>query len=257
MRNEIEEAILHLEEIRVRRARGLRVHYWYEGISDIESIPADATPDCVTRPLDIAWNVYSGTETDDGWHYSVRRVREVPMSAARGLPIKGTRFFADSFIVKDEREKTGFLCSADFIHGTFDGRRFKCVNNHGGIIRDIAMDRIVPIALGMQCFFEYAWTAEFLNSNGGASLVLPISQRMLAELLQLRDIPPGKTKRDRVIHTVSAYQRADGTAVDPHYRGHIEHLFEGVQMRISPPVNDILKARGAVAERLKNELPSQ
>jgi len=230
----------------MRPAGNLRVSVWREGLSSIDRVYADGCVGCTTRPLNLALVTRTEARSADEFNCHILHLKAEQPKVARGLPCKGRFFFSERNIIDDP--KIGFYSAKPWVHSSFDGKRFQCWNTHGARIPE--RDHIIPAALAMQCFFEYAWSVRFIFESRAPSIVLHVDKEMLSEMLELRDIPPGKKKRDAVIHSVSRHTRSSGVTIDPHYRGHTDHIFEGCKMEVTPPINDVVNATGSKAREL-------
>ena len=236
-----------LKAAQMRPAGNLSISVWRDGLSSISEVYRDGDIGCTTSPLNLAYVTSTEPERSGELNCHILHVKADHPRVARGLPCKGRFFFTERNIVDDP--KIGFYSAKPWVHASLDGKRFQCWNAHGARIPE--RDHIIPIALGMQCFFEYAWTVRFLFESGAPSIVLHVDRDMLGDMLSLRGIPPGKQKRDRVIHSVARHTRETGAVVAPHYRGHTDHIFEGCLMQVLPPVNEAASAAGVKANEVR------
>jgi hypothetical protein len=89
------------------------------------------------------------------------------------------------------------------------------------------------------------WHVEIAYGGQGASLLLPCTAGAILDLFRYRDLPPGKSRRDALLHWVSDHWRrkvsdpAEVTQVTEHLRGQTRFVWrEGLVVQIMPSEED-------------------
>lgn len=208
----------------------------------------DGTSKALTMPLNLCL-----CSESPGWKgITAYHFKQADLKAIRGLPVKASRVL--NFRVAGIGADGRFLdTGTDLFLVSSGDRLWTMVNVHGVIttgsqeyLNDNNWDKKVGVAYGFQCFDEYCWHANLQFEKNSPAISLVADDELLEAVLKMRDIPPGKSKRDRVLHMVNAHNRAANNgqvSVNKHLRGHIEHLWQGCNLQIFPPVNDLAKLK--------------
>lgn len=95
---------------------------------------------------------------------------------------------------------------------------------------------------GWQFSLNYFWRI-VISSKSGLSISIATDPQGAIELLRLRDVPPGKTRRDAILHWVRAHSRKkrDGGVADirRHMRGRTEFDWGDLTFSINPSADDL------------------
>jgi len=202
-------------------------------------------------------------ESKDVPLYKLNRIRRVPLSEFRGMRC---------------RWRSGMLCeiaaAVVYNSGKYESERalYERVRGkweaiYAGVPVQEAPDSqsdddLITMAKSAALSRWYDWTVEIgFQSPGIRSLptvCIPTSCGGAKAAFKLRDIPPGKSRREALRHWVSMHQREaepDPITIWPYLRGAEEFTQNGMRCRIVPSEYDMKKAkeyqamRGKVARR--------
>ena len=196
----------------------------------------DGTPDCITLPMFTAMAVAEGDEWGGlAVHSCVAANRE----SIRGIPF-------GRHAVKMWWHGIGTKNFETFRGVSNDGYNWRIYNRNGFDISDEKLTHgrlsdLPRLAFARQCLAEYLWQVELQFESGAQPIAVSATQELLEQILSLRDMPPGQSKRKRVIHVVTNHKRSTGSKVSKHMRGFMTHAWQGCALIVKPPVNDVAK----------------
>jgi hypothetical protein len=118
-----------------------------------------------------------------------------------------------------------------------------------GYEREIEQDKdiveILKLAPSFQFSARYEWSAS-LSYSGGPSVMFPTNPSGVKELFRLRDIPPGKTRRQAIKHWVTEHTRRINqpekeieVQVRKHLRGQTKFNWNGLLVSVHPSDADL------------------
>lgn len=196
----------------------------------------DGTPDCVTLPMFTAMAVKG---EDDWGGFAVYSCVAANRESIRGIPF-------GRHAVKMWWGGIGKEHHATLRGVSNNGLNWRIYNPNGFDISDEKLNYsklsdLPRLAFARQCFAEYLWQVEIQFENGAQSIAVSATQELLEDILSIRDMPPGESKRRRVIHVVTNHKRSTGSEVSKHMRGFMTHAWQGCALIVKPPVNDVVK----------------
>jgi hypothetical protein len=201
----------------------------------VEEVYDDATPESLTLPLRFA---FVNRHPEENGKFSVQSWTSGNRKDFRSIPF-------GRFQIKWETLFSGQLVIPIRLISN-NGKSWRAFNPLGHDISDEVADgggsiiNFPGAVIGMQCFTEYCWTVEFFFTNGSSPIYLTAGDDLLEELMRSRDLPAGKHKRDRVIHSVLSHKRSGSTTVRKHMRGFVTHAWNGCMLKVKPPVNEVI-----------------
>lgn len=122
-------------------------------------------------------------------------------------------------------------------------------------------DLCIRVAQSVSWTRHWHWTAR-IGIDDGIRMELFTDPVGAQELFRLRDISPGKSRRDALCHWVSEHWRksrkdpAVETQVRAHLRGATEFTWNGLYVKISPSADDLRKERELRAVRASVRRPA-
>jgi hypothetical protein len=225
-------------------------------------IPADAAPRDVDHDeWDVSWftNRITGNDTNptaELWKdkkaiYGVQRIRRVALSEIRG------RFKLKSGMVIE--------LAAALIHsdGTYTSSRFYAeqwgssgwyvIGQPGPVIPELLLDherRQVEISLGYAYARHFDWQVE-IGYTKMPTIALTVDPPAARTVFKLRDLPPGKDRREALKHWVGEHYRhqSSGDSTEelikiwPYLRGGNQFKWHGMECRIHPSRHDLIRAK--------------
>jgi hypothetical protein len=213
----------------------------------IEASYTDGTLGALTKPLNVAIAnrfMTSDLSSEDRRGLSCIWVKQTSVNEIRGrVP------FARS-VCRVSVGMIGTSSQVEMIATSNDEKRWRVFNRWNSDISSdtfdsddkhkARLDSVVGVAIGFQCFSEYCWTVQLSFESNAQPIAVNATSEMLDALLSVRDVPPNRSKVQRVIHEVTSHKRG-GRQVSAHMRGYTDHLYQGCLMRVVPPVNSIAK----------------
>lgn len=235
---EIERYILKAAQLRcVNRRPPISIDLITDMDTGYKELYADGTPDSVTLPMFTSMAVDEGGEWGGFAVYScVAASRE----SIRGIPFgrHAVKMWWGGIGVEDGLVLRGV---------SSDGKNWRIFNQIGVELSgekaggESKLRDLPGLAFGRQCFVEYLWQVELQFEHGAQPIVVSATQELLEDILSLRDMPPGESKRKRVIHMVTNHKRSTGSEVSKHMRGFMTHAWQGCALIVKPPVNDVAR----------------
>jgi hypothetical protein len=195
-------------------------------------------------------NFYAEEIKDSTYLFTLHRYRTVPLKEVRGLFRLRTGVIVESSEVHLLNNGT-YLGSREYLQ-YFSGR-WHCVGVPVEIdppapLDDIGNDAVFG-ARSRALTAEYDWTVHMgFNVKSVPTVCIPSDPLGSRSVFKLRDIPPGKTRRDALRHWVSAHTRKAlppnyvETYIWPYLRGAEEFTWNGLYCRIQPSQYDLRKA---------------
>ena len=164
-----------------------------------------------------------------------------------------------------QRKSSAYYCSDDGLtwrayniegREVFPGKDNPITDDEGHIWY-LPTSAAVRHAMGFQFHVEYSWTAILQFDSKAPAVGFTVSRPFIEALARLRDIPPGKKKRSRLIHEVEEHLRrkpsGKTTKVSHHMRAWQDHIWNGCLLRVCPPwntVNQIKLKNGGVSAKI-------
>lgn len=234
---EIESYILKAAEIRNGTKRPpISIDLITSAETEFKECYTDGTPDCVTLPMFTAMAV---TEDKEWGGFLVYSCVAANRECIRGIPFgRHAVKMWWAGIGKEDCDKLRGVSN--------DGLNWRIYNPDGSDIsdeklNDAKLSELPRLAFARQCFAEYLWQVEIQFENGAQSITVSATQELLEDILSIRDMPSGESKRRRVIHVVTNHKRSTGSEVSKHMRGFMTHAWQGCALVVKPPVNEVVK----------------
>lgn len=234
---EIERYILKAAELRHETRRPpISIDLVADIETEFKDCYTDGTPDCVTLPLFTAMAI-SGEEDWGG--LSIFSCVAASRESIRGIPFgrHAVKMWWGGIGKEDHATLRGV---------SNGGLNWRIYNPNGcdisdEKINDAKLSELPRLAFARQCFVEYLWQVEIQFENNAQSIAVSATQELLEDILSIRDMPSGESKKKRVIHVVTNHRRSTGSEVSKHMRGFMTHAWQGCTLIVKPPVNEVAK----------------
>lgn len=194
---------------------------------------------------------YAEDIKDRTYLFSMERYRSVPLKEVRGLfPLRASTVieWSEAHLLNDG----SYLSTREYLQffkGAWHAVGFP-VDPGEPIRLDEPGQNGVWIARAFALTREYDWSVHAgFNVKAVPTVCVPTDPIAARNIFKLRDVPPGKSRRDAIRHWVSGHTRVK---LDPNYaeihiwpylRGAEEFTWNGLYCRIQPSEFDLKKAK--------------
>lgn len=199
-------------------------------------------PDQLTPPLVGAWDVGLLVRASDGG-FHLERSRLAGGKVSRRLASTGAECFAQ--VYRGSLREDGAFSGESFYMGWSRGKwRPVRMSRQQTVMANPTWDEAIKLHQSVSLTMRDVWRAQ-LRLENGPSVHLLTDPTGVRELFRLRDVPPGKGRREALRHWVAEHWRK--TRKDPdveaevraHLRGATEFTWQGLYARIIPSQTDI------------------
>lgn len=209
--------------------------------------------------LDAKWEYSSAAFFDNheelcrgrkGYLFSITGTRWVPLKAVRGLfPLRSSNVYENYIcnVFSDGK----YTVERDYIQ--YFGNAWHRVGvpiAYGPERLDEILQTKVWMDRSIAFTREYDWSVEIgLNVTSTPALSLQIDPKSSRDVFKMRDLTPGKSRRDALRHWVSGHHRKAiepgyvETYIWPYLRGAEEFTWNGMYCKIKPSEYDLRKAK--------------